>query len=120
MANQRVAGMIQLKVDGVVQSAKGDFTYNYGRPLRAAVVGTNSVHGYTETPQVPFIEGMITDRGDVDMDALLTGKDLLITLELGNEKTFVLRGAWFAHEGTVNTQASEVPVRWEGLAGEDA
>lgn len=114
MATQRRAGLIQLQVDGEIQDAKGSFSYNLGHPKREAVVGSDGVHGYKETPQVAFIEGAITDRGTLDLEALVTGSDLTVTLTLGNDKVISLGGAWFAGEGTGSTEEGEIPVRWEG------
>lgn len=119
MANQRRAGIIHIKMNGEAQDAKGAFSYNLGRPKRDAIVGSDSVHGYTETPQVKFIEGAITDRGSLDLEALVTGEDLTITLELANGKTIVLGEAWWAGEGTVSTEQAEIPVRWEGAECEE-
>jgi hypothetical protein len=119
MADQRVAGLITLKVGGEIQDAKGDFTYNLGKPLREAVVGKDGVHGYKETPQVAFIEGTITDRLTLDVGALATGKDLTIILELANGKTVSLGQAWFAGNGNVNTGEGEIEVRWEGKEAEE-
>jgi hypothetical protein len=119
MANQRRGGIIQLKVNGEVTDAKGNFTYNPGKPKREAVMGADRMHGFKETPQVAFIEGAITDRGTLDLAALATGSGLTITLELANGKTFVLRDAWFAGEGSATTEEGEISVRWEGANGEE-
>jgi hypothetical protein len=119
MADQRRAGLLQLKVNGEIHDAKGAFTYNLGRPKRDAIIGSDGVHGFKETPQVCYIEGAITDRGTLDLTALVTGKDLTVTLDLGNDKTVVLRGAWWAGEGTVNTEEAEIAVRWEGAGAEE-
>ena len=63
MANNpnRRAGILFFKVDGA-HDAKGGFTYNLGGAKREAIVGSDAVHGYKETPRVAFIEGEITDR----------------------------------------------------------
>lgn len=119
MADQRRAGMIQLQVSGEVQDAKGEFSYNMGRPKRDAIVGTDAVHGYKEVPQVAMIDGAITDRGTLDLAALVTGKDLTVTLTLGNGKVIVLRDAWFAGDGTAKTDEAEIAVRWEGRNAEE-
>jgi len=119
MADQRRAGLIQLQVNGEIQDAKGSFSYNLGRPKRDAIVGSDAVHGYKEMPQVAFIEGAITDRGTLDVAALATGRDLTVTLQLGNGKTIVLRAAWFAGEGTGTSEEAEIPVRWEGANAEE-
>ncbi len=119
MADQRRAGLIQLQVNGEIQDAKGSFSYNLGRPKRDAIIGSDAVHGFRETPQIAFIEGAITDRGTLDLDALASGKDLTVSLLLGNGKMIVLRDAWFAGEGTGTTEEAEIAVRWEGANAEE-
>lgn len=120
MAVQRRAGLIQFQVNGEIQDAKGNFTYNLGRPKRTGMVGADRPHGYKETPQIPFIEGEITDRGTLDLDKLLTLKDGTVTLTLANGKTLVLRDAYYAHEGTAGTDEANVPVRFEGSSMDEA
>lgn len=120
MSDQRRAGIIQLQVDGEILDAKGNFTYNIGRPKREAIIGSDgTVHGYKEIVQVAFIEGEITDRGDLDVEAMISMTDGTVTLALANGKTVVLRSAWYAGEGTGNTEEANIPVRWEGLNGEE-
>lgn len=115
MANQRRAGTLNLKVNGEIQDAKGSFTYGYGTPKREAIVGSDRPHGYKETPTVPYVEGAITDRGNLNVKELFNGTDLTITLDLANGKTVVLSEAWFAGDPTVSTEEAEIPVRWEGV-----
>jgi hypothetical protein len=117
--SQRRGGLIQVQVNGELQDAKGSWTYNLGRPKREAIIGSDSVHGYKETPQVSFIEGEITDRGSLNLDALVQTTGATITLELANGKVIVLRDAWYAGEGTGNTEEGNVAVRFEGKSGEE-
>jgi len=116
---ERRGGIIFIKINGVQMDAKGNFTYNLGRGKRDAIVGSDGVHGFKEMPQVPFIEGEITDKNSLALDALLATQDATITLELANEKVIVLRKAWYAGEGTGNTEEGNVAVRFEGLSGEE-
>lgn len=116
MSDQRRAGTIYIKVDGVQHDAKGSFTYNHGAERRSPILGSDRVHGYAAAPQVPFIEGAITDGPNVDVPALKAVDDATVTLELANGKTFVLRNAWYASEGNVTTEQGEIPVRWEGMS----
>ncbi len=117
--NKRVGGIISLKIDGDMYFAKGDFTYNLGLPKKEGVVGADRVHGYKETPQIPFIEGEITDRQEVSLEALMGITDSTITLELANGKVIVLREAWNASEGTGNTGEGNIGVRFEGMSAEE-
>lgn len=115
----RIAGQIFLSVNGEIQSPKGNFTWNLGRNKRTAVIGSSRVEGYMDEIQTPFIEGEIVDRGNLDLNALLTLEDATVTLELANGKTIVLRDAWYASEGTGNTEEGNIGVRFEGLSAEE-
>lgn len=117
--SQRRGGTISLMTNGELQDAKGSFSYNLGRPKKEAIIGADGVHGYKETQQVPFVEGAITDRGTLDLEALVNFKDGTVTLALANEKIIVLRDAWYAGEGTVTTEEGEIAVRWEGKNAEE-
>ena len=119
MADQRRAGMIQVKVAGEVQDAKGNWSYNLGKPKRETIAGTDSIHGYKEAPQAAFIEGAVTDKGTLDLAALATGKDVTVILTLGNGKVIALRDAWFAGDGNASTEEAEIAVRWEGKSAEE-
>lgn len=120
MANeQRRGGIIFLKVNGEIYNAKGSFTYNIGKPKRDAIVGADQVHGYKEVPQIPFIEGEITDTPTMDLEALVTAENATVTLELANGKVISLREAWYASEGTGNTDEGNIGVRFEGISGEE-
>ena len=118
MSNRR-SGLLFVKVDGVQRDAKGEFTYRLGKAKRDAIVGPDQVHGYKEMPQVPFIEGEITDATDLDLAAFQDITDATITLDLANGKTIVLRNAWYAADGDVSTEEANVQVRFEGLAADE-
>lgn len=117
--SQRRAGVVYFKVDGNIYDAKGNFTYNLGKPKREAIVGADVIHGYMEKIKVPFIEGEITDRSNLDLGVFQSLTDVTVTLELANGKTIVLRNAWFAGDGDVKTEEANIAVRFEGLTGEE-
>lgn len=117
--SQRRGGIIQVQIDGEIQDAKGNWTYNIGRPKREAIVGSDVVHGFKETPQVAFIEGEITDRGTLDLEKLVSLSSSTVTLQLANGKVIVLRDAYYAGEGTGNTEEGNIAVRFEGIQGEE-
>lgn len=119
MADQRRAGMIQFQTNGEIQDAKGNFTYNMGAPKREAIIGADRVHGFKEVPQIAHIEGAITDRGNLDLRALVTMRDATVTLSLSNGKVIVLRDAWFAGDGNASTEQSEIEIRFEGANAEE-
>lgn len=119
MANQRRGGIIQFQIDGVLRDAKGNFTYNLGRPKREAIMGADTMHGFSEKPQPAFIEGEITDNTDVEVDKLVNMTNVTVTLQLANGKVIVLREAFYAGEGTGNTEEGNIGVRFEAPSGDE-
>jgi hypothetical protein len=119
MPDQRRAGTIEFQIDGEMMDAVGNFTYNLGRPKREALVGADKVHGYKEMPQPAFIEGEIRDRRALDLKRIIDMVDATVYLRFAHGKAFVLRNAWFAGEGTGNSEEANFPVRFEGLSGEE-
>ena len=112
-------GMLYLMVDGRRYDAKGEFTYNLGRPKRTGIIGPDGVHGWSTEAQAPFIEGAITDARGLDLAAFLDTVDATATLELQIGKVIVLRSATFVGEGSVKPKEGEVAVRFEGLSAEE-
>lgn len=117
--SQRRAGLLQLAINGELHDAKGNFTYNFGAPKREAIIGADKVHGFKETPAVPKISGEITDRGSLDVASLVNLEGATITLSLANGKVFVLRDAWFAADGDVQTDEANIQVEFHGVSGEE-
>lgn len=109
-------GLRALKVNGDVYNVKGNVAYNLGLPLREGVVGADRVHGYTEKPQIPFLEGEISDTPELRLKDLLGVTDATVTAELLNGKVIVLRNAWFAGEGTGNSEEGNIAFRFEGMS----
>lgn len=120
MANEnRRAGILFFKVDGTQYDAKGDFSYGLGQPKREAEIGPDQVHGYKELPQVPFIEGKITDERTLSVAAFQNITDGTVTLQIANGKTVVLRNGWYCADGNITTEDAEIDVRFEGKSAEE-
>lgn len=119
MSNQRVGGIIFLKVDGDQRKAKGNFTYNLGVPKRKEVMGADAFHGFTETPQPAFIEGELTDEAGLDLAAFLSFTDATVTLELANGKVVVLADAFNASDGDVKTEEGNIAFKAIGKSAQE-
>ena len=120
MANKNLrGGLLSLKSDGEILDALGNFDYGFGTQKREAIVGADRVHGFSETPQVPYVEGEITDRKTLGLRKMFDAQDVTVTLELRSGKTVVLRSAWYAGDAKSSTEKGNVMVRWEGLSLEE-
>jgi hypothetical protein len=115
----RRAGIIQLQANGVSYDAKGSFSYNLGRPKREAIIGSSGVQGFKETPQQAFVEGEVTDSATLDLDDLTGLTGVTVTLQLANGKVIALNDAWFAAEGTGNTEEANIGIRFESESAEE-
>ena len=117
--NRRVGGILQFKVDGELFQAKGEFTYNINPVKRESVVGQDGVHGFKEEPKAVFIEGSITDSDQLDLPNFQNLRDTTVTLELANEKTIVLKEAFYSADGDVTSSEGEIQVRFEAISGDE-
>ena len=113
-SGKRIGGIVILTADGQVLDAKGSWTWNLGQPLRTPVDGADRPHGFTEVPQTSRLEGVITYTEDLDVKALLNLKNATISMGLGNNKTFILSGAYFGGEGDVTTEEGEIAAMFYG------
>ena len=118
MSNRR-SGLLEVKVNGIIYDVKGNWTYNLGQPKREAIVGADRVHGYKELPQVPYVEGEITDASNLDLAALMTVDNATVTLNLANGKVIEFRDAWYAADGNVQTEEANVQIRFEAIDAEE-
>jgi len=119
MPNRRVGGILFFKADGEFFEAKGEFTYRINLFKREMIAGTTNIVGFKEEPQVPFIEGAITDSDELDLAKFQAIRDATITLEVANGKVIQLREAAYTSEGDVTSSEGEIPVRFEGITGRE-
>ena len=114
-----IAGVIELKVNGEIHLAKGNFTYNLGKIKAEMMIGSDGVHGLKGTPQAPRIEGEITDRGDMSLEDFVTLREATITLTLANEKVIVLERAGYTGDGDAQTEEANIQAVFHGFSCEE-
>lgn len=119
MADRRIGGRISVQINGETYLAKGGWTYNLGLDKRETILGADRPHGYKAMPQVPFIEGTITDQPGLDLTALRSTVDATVTLTLANGKVIALFEAWEASDGNGTTEEGELDVRFEGMSARE-
>jgi Phage tail tube protein len=115
----RVAGMAFLKFDGSLLPLKGNFTVSPSSLERAGIAGQDYVHGYSELPRVPYIEGDITTIVDMSTEDLEAITNATITAELANDSVYVLKEAWCRSAIEINTREGQFRIRFEGTTCEE-
>jgi hypothetical protein len=113
---QRIAGIAFLKVDGAIYPLRGNFTVSPSALERAGIAGQDFVHGYSEAPRVPFIEGDVSLVPELSTDSIEAITNATVTAELANGKTYVLREAWCRSALELNTREGQTRVRFEGVS----
>lgn len=111
----RIAGYMEISKNGTKLAAAGTFSYDLGIPKRDGVVGPDAHHGYKETPKISYIEGSVIVKPDLNITDLCNTTNATITLVLATGKTIVLGDAYYAGEGTGDTDGGTVQVRFEGM-----
>jgi hypothetical protein len=119
MACRRIAGVAYIYVDGRQYPLRGDLTVSIDMLEREGVAGMDGVHGFTEKPRVPWIEGSISDLGGLSLIALQEMCDVTVTVELANGKVYVLRNAWTSTAREFDAAEGQATVRFEGMSAEE-
>lgn len=119
MANNRIAGVAYVFVDGRQYPLRGNLTVSIDIVEREGVAGMDGVHGFIEKPRVPFIEGDFSDIGQLSLLTLQNMVDVTVTAELANGKVYVLRNAWTSTAREFKAAEGQATVKWEGMAAEE-
>ena len=114
-----IIGFLNFRIGGTVQRAKGNWTINLGADKRDAVVGADGVHGAKSVPQIPFVEGELTDHADFSLQELIDTEQEDVILELLNGKKYIWPDAWFAGDGNMQTEEGNITVRFESEDAEE-
>ena len=116
---QRIAGIAFLKVDSDLYPLRGNFTVSPSPTERAGIAGQDYVHGYSELPRVPYIEGDVSLVPELSITDVALITNSTITADLANGRTYVLREAWCRAALELNTREGQTRVRFEGVSCEE-
>jgi len=116
---QRIAGIAFLKVDSDLYPLRGNFTVSPSPTERAGIAGQDYVHGFSELPRVPYIEGDFSTIQGFSLEDLITQTDVTVIAQCANQYEYVLHNATVKGGFEENTRDGQVRVRWEGLNCEE-
>ena len=105
-----------MKVDGAIYPLRGNFTVSPSSLERAGISGQDYIHGFSEMPRVPFIEGDVSLVPNLSMDDVQAVTQATVTAELANGKVYVLREAWCRAALELNTREGQARIRFEGVS----
>jgi hypothetical protein len=113
-----IAGIGTLTVDGNQMALRSNLQVMPDAAEREGLAGMDGVHGYRETPKVPFIEC------DISLSSLSAVTDLLETVigastvvaEFADGRTFQLNQAWYRGNSEVSGTDGLWRARFEGIS----
>ena len=115
-----IGGYADVRVNDRSLLFRGEMTWNFQTFQKAGVAGRDGrMHGYTKSPQVPYIEGEFTHDGTLTTRELEAIEDATVSVTLATGAQLVLRGAYVAGEVTPGADEGKVKIRFEGEAGEE-
>ncbi|CAM5771995.1 hypothetical protein LMIY3S_03695 [Labrys miyagiensis] len=113
---QRFAGIAYVKVDAKQFPLRGNMTVMPSATVRSGIAGQDYVHGYSEMPVVPYVEGDFSLTTDWAIGDIKGITDATVTVELANGRVYVLRNAWQAGDLPLESADGKVRLRFEGLS----
>lgn len=119
MANNRLAGVAYVKVDGTQIALSGKWTSDIHQVKREAIVGQDGVHGYKEMPQAPKISGDGLYTRDTSVERLKAMTDVTVELQFANGAVHILRNAWVSDTIETNSEDATFKLTFEGLSGDE-
>jgi len=98
---------------------RGNLTVSPSPMERAMIAGQDYVHGYSELPRVPYIEGDFSTLQGLSLEAIVAMVDVTVTAELANNTNYVLKEAACRAALEVNAREGQFRVRFEGTTCEE-
>lgn len=111
----RIAGVAYLKVNGKQYPLRGNLTVSPSPTERAGIAGQDGVHGYSENPRVPYIEGDFSTIPGLSIEEIQNIEDATVQAELANNKTYVGRNCWCKSALEINTHEGMFRARFESF-----
>lgn len=115
----RIGGVLSFLIDGQQYEARGSFKVTPGTVKRTGIAGQDVVHGYTEMPIVPQIEGDISIGNQLSLEDLEQITDSTINCALANGVTYVLTQAWTESAFVIDTVDGKFGAVFQGITCEE-
>ena len=121
MADQnRIGGITALDIDGTKYQVRGNASINLGQPKREGVAGLDSVHGYTEKPQVPGGSCEISDTAGISIkDTILNMTNSTVTFTYANGKQYFFEEAWYQGDGNIESEEGKLNFEFGAMFGDE-
>lgn len=117
---KKLLGSATIKVDGAVYKTNPGAKIDLGGPVREAVKGSSTVHGYTESIKESALECEISVDKDTSIAEIQNIVDATIAFEADTGQTWIINSGWLADTPTVNEgDGGKVALKFCGPPAEE-
>ena len=116
---KRIAGTVEVTVNGSVTKVTGNISINLGQPMREVLVGPDGVHGYKEVYQAASVEGEGRIIYGMSIKDFVNTTQATVVVKNAYGKLLTINNAWFEGEGVYSTEEGTLPFKFVGETGEE-
>lgn len=111
--SKKIFGTAEIRLRGQLLLTHPGATLDPGGVSRAAVVGSNSIHGFAEKPREAKLEVEVSLRAGESVTDVLAIEDETITFRAAaTGQIWILRNAWSDGESTITDAADGGKVKF--------
>jgi Phage tail tube protein len=115
----RFAGVAYVTVDGNSIPIRGNLTVSPSSVEREMIAGQDGVHGYRETPRVPFISCDVSSLPDIAIEDLDGQINVTVVVQSASGRLYSLTEGVSRAGSELNTADGQFTIRWDGVSCEE-
>lgn len=112
---RRLAGLVQLSIDGSTFEVASGAKHGLSRVERATLDSQSGIAGYKESPKAGFIEAVIRDAAGYKAGDFQNMTNVPVVLTLANGKNVTGSNMWNTAAVEVDNAEATFTVRFEGV-----
>ncbi|SRR5579885_277860 len=111
-----IAGIATLTLDGNQLALKANCVISPSPLEREGIAGQDRVHGYKETPRVPYIEADLSVQQLQSITDLDDITDSTLVAMLADGRTYALQNCWYVGRTEIASADGQYRSRFEGMS----
>lgn len=117
----QLLGTAYIKTDGDLLRSNPGAKIDLGGPVRDAVVGAGTVHGYTEKTKEATVECEISLAKGDSLAAIRNITNATVTFECDTGQVFIVRHAFLTEPPVVSEgEGGKIPLKFAGMPAEES
>lgn len=111
---EKVAGTAYVKVDGAQMVVTGNVEVPLSKKKRETITKGH----FKEEDVVPFVSGEFVIPKGLNIEKIMGGTNMTVTVELQSGRTYVLSGAYVVDEPALGSDEGKSSIKFEGTEGD--